>query len=148
VLGGVWGTASASPEPNRDGGNAFRGHRSRAGHRLVLDDSAHAKLVIAERGGALVAAGAFARAGSGPNAIEVARPPGGGDAGAAIATPRGDVELAATATLRIAAGRDVSIASTTTVDLEARRELTIAGANVAVTSRGSASVGAPVLELG
>src|SRR5687767_14145679 len=39
IVGGVWSKPDFSPEPNEDGGNNFRGYRSRAGHRLVFDDT-------------------------------------------------------------------------------------------------------------
>ncbi len=49
ILGGVWSKPDFSPEPNEDGKNNFRGYRSRTGHRLILDDSAKIKVVIADK---------------------------------------------------------------------------------------------------
>ena len=49
VLGGIWSKVDVSPEPNEDGKNNFRGYRSRSGHRLILDDTAKTKVVLADK---------------------------------------------------------------------------------------------------
>src|SRR3954465_2526540 len=49
IIGGVWSTPDFSPETNEDGKNNFRGYRSRAGHRLILDDTAKTKAVFADK---------------------------------------------------------------------------------------------------
>src|SRR3569623_2353441 len=68
LLGGVWSKADNSPEPNEDGKNNFRGYRSRAGARLLLDASDKTKVVLADKTGKnMVGVGNFAKAGAGPN---------------------------------------------------------------------------------
>jgi uncharacterized protein involved in type VI secretion and phage assembly len=148
VLGGAWTTTDPAPEPNRDGANAFRGYRSRGGHRLIVDDSSRGKVVVADRSGAMVAVGQLAAAGQGPNAIAAPRPADAADAGVAIAAPHGAVEVVAAATLQIDAGRDAVVSATTCIGVRAGGELRIAARVATIAARGSASLDAPEVELG
>jgi phage baseplate assembly protein gpV len=148
ALGGVWSSVDAAPEGNSDGANAFRGYRSRSGHRLVLDDSARGKVVVVDRGGALLAIGQFVAAGQGANGIAAPRPAGAADTGVAVAAPDGAIELVATTTLRITAGRDAVVTAATSIGVRAADALRIVTRVATVDGRGGASLDAPEVELG
>jgi uncharacterized protein involved in type VI secretion and phage assembly len=46
VIGALWSAKQKPPEKNADGANNFRVIKSRAGHRLIFDDTAGAERVI------------------------------------------------------------------------------------------------------
>ncbi|MBK9070911.1 MAG: hypothetical protein IPL79_07925 [Myxococcales bacterium] len=86
VLGGVWSAAMTPPETNEGEDNVFRGFRSRSAQRLTFDDSGKAKLVFVTAGGTgAFGMGAFAKDGSGDNAVELPRNNLVGDKGVALA---------------------------------------------------------------
>jgi uncharacterized protein involved in type VI secretion and phage assembly len=94
ILGGVWSKTDPSPEPNEDGKNNFRGYRSRAGHRMILDDSDKTKVVIADKTTKnVIGIGNFAKAGAGPNVCAVYKPPMSGDTGVSISSMEGTLEI-------------------------------------------------------
>ena len=94
ILGGVWSKTDPSPEPNEDGKNNFRGYRSRAGHRMILDDSDKTKVVIADKTTKnVIGIGNFAKAGAGPNVCAVYKPPMSGETGVSISSMEGTLEI-------------------------------------------------------
>jgi uncharacterized protein involved in type VI secretion and phage assembly len=96
ILGGVWSTKDESPEPNQDGKNNFRGYRSRAGHRLVLDDSSKVKVsFVTSTTKESLGVGEFAKDGAGPNAIQVFTPPMAGDKGISFSSMEGNLKITA-----------------------------------------------------
>lgn len=137
VLGGAWNSADPPPEANDDGKNNFRGYRSRSGHKLVFDDSAKAKVVFVEQSGQhVLGVGALAGAGgNSPNAIDVVRPGGAGDAGVALAAMEGDLQVACPdGTLTLDAGQDLTIRADTTVTIKAGGATSAEGNKVTITS--------------
>src|SRR5262249_60948242 len=82
VLGGVWNKTDKSPEENGNGKNDFRGYRSRAGSRVILDDSSNSKVMLADKTNKnVVAVGSFSKGGDGPNAAEAHKPGRAGSGG-------------------------------------------------------------------
>jgi uncharacterized protein involved in type VI secretion and phage assembly len=72
VIGCGWSQVDPPPEVNEDGKNNFRLIRSRAGHRMILDDSGKTKVVLTDMGDHhLIGLGQHAQEGSSPNAMEV-----------------------------------------------------------------------------
>lgn len=142
VLGGAWNASDEPPEVNDDGKNHFRGYRSRAGHRLIFDDSDQAKVTFVEQGGQqTIGVGKLAGAGgSSPNAVDVYRPGGVGDQGVAIASMDGALEVSCPdGTLTIDAGTDVTIRSASTLAIKAGGALTAKGGTVEVTATATAA---------
>ena len=137
VLGGVWSKPDHSPEPNEDGKNNFRGYRSRSGHRLILDDSEKAKVVVADKAGKLmVGVGNFAKAGAGPNTCAVFKPPMAGEVGVSISSLEGALELTCKdGTFKVTASSNVKMNAKTTIDVKATGDLKVDGTSAAkVTS--------------
>jgi uncharacterized protein involved in type VI secretion and phage assembly len=94
VLGGVWSKPDHPPEANEDGKNNFRGYRSRAGHRLILDDTAKTKVVVSDMTTDLmVGVGNWDEAGTGPNKCAVLKPKKAGTTGVSISSMKGNVEV-------------------------------------------------------
>jgi uncharacterized protein involved in type VI secretion and phage assembly len=133
VLGGVWSKPDQSPEPNEDGKNNFRGYRSRAGHRLILDDSDQTKVVFADKTGKhMVGIGNFAKAGAGPNVCAVFKPPMSGDAGVSIAAMEGTLEITCKdGALKMSAQQNIKINAKTTIDIKATGDLKVEGSTSA-----------------
>ena len=72
VIGAGWSKTDPPPEDNADGKNDFRLVKSRAQHRLILDDSSNTKVVLTDLGDKhMVDVGAHAASGSSPNAVDV-----------------------------------------------------------------------------
>jgi uncharacterized protein involved in type VI secretion and phage assembly len=135
ILGGVWSKPDFSPEPNEDGKNNFRGYRSRAGARLVFDDSGKVKVWFADKTGKnYLGVGDFAKDGAGPNVCEVFKPAMSGSSGVALATMEGKLETTAKTKLSVTA-KNIKINAKTTIDLKAGGDLTLeASSSIKVTS--------------
>jgi uncharacterized protein involved in type VI secretion and phage assembly len=133
VIGGVWSKPDASPEPNEDGKNNFRGYRSRSGHRLILDDTAKTKVVFADKTATLaVGIGNFAKDGQGPNVCAVFKPPMAGDVGVSFSSLQGNLELTCKAgTLKIEAGDTLKVSAKTTIEINATGDLKMDGSSTA-----------------
>ncbi len=137
VLGGVWSTKDNSPEPNEDGKNNFRGYRSRSGHRLLLDDSANTKVVLADKTAKnVIGLGKFAKEGAGPNVCAVFKPPMAGDGGVSISSMEGTFEITCkNGALKIEAKENIKVNAKTTIDIKATGDLKLEGSSQAsVTS--------------
>jgi uncharacterized protein involved in type VI secretion and phage assembly len=92
VIGGGWSEIDPPPEKNEDGKNNFRGIKSRAGHRMILDDSKKTKVVLTDVGDHhIVGLGQHSKDGAGPNAMEV--PAMGGGKGVAGTAVTGDLHV-------------------------------------------------------
>ena len=129
ILGGVWSTKDISPEPNEDGKNNFRGYRSRSGHRLILDDTAKTKVVIADKTGKnMVGIGNFAKDGAGPNVCAVYKPPMSGEVGVSFSSMEGTLEITCKdGALKVEAGENIKINAETTIDIKAGGNLSMKG---------------------
>ncbi len=92
VIGGGWSQIDLPPENNEEGKNNFRLIKSRAGHRMIFDDSKKTKVVLTDMGDHhLIGVGQHGKDGSSPNAMEVP----------AMGAGSGVSATAATGTLRI-----------------------------------------------
>jgi len=132
VLGGIWSKTDTAPEPVTDGKNEFRGYKSRAGHRFMLDDSDKKKVTLADKSDALqLTVGEFKKGGSGPNAHEVAVPQGGGSAGVAATSMSGEFKiLCPDGKLKIE-GKKVVVSATDSMDIKASGALKLDGGSQA-----------------
>ena len=133
ILGGVWSKPDFSPETNEDGKNNFRGYRSRAGHRLILDDSDKTKVVFADKTTKnMIGIGNFAKAGSGPNTCAVYKPPMSGDVGVSISSMEGTMEITCKdGALKVTAQQNIKINAKTTIDIKAGGDLKMDGSSAA-----------------
>lgn len=149
VLGGVWSTKDKSPEPNEDGKNNFRGYRSRAGHRLVLEDSAATKVYVADKtGDNVLGMGKFDKDSAGPNVCAVYKPPMSGASGVSISTMKGKLELTAKGKLKVT-GQNIKINAKTTMDIKAGGDLTFEGSSATkITSSSPSDYDSPEIEVG
>ena len=141
IIGGIWSTPDFSPETNEDGKNNFRGYRSRAGHRLILDDSDMVKVVVADKTTKnMIGIGNFAKAGAGPNICAVYKPPMSGDTGVSISTMEGKMEITCKdGKLSVTAQQNIKINAKTTIDVKAGGELKMDGSSQAKLTSGSPS---------
>jgi uncharacterized protein involved in type VI secretion and phage assembly len=149
VIGGVWSTPDFSPETNEDGKNNFRGYRSRAGHRLVLDDSpSGTKVWVADKTTKLmVGMGKFAKDGAGPNICAVWKPPMSGEAGVAIASMEGKMEITAKTKLTIK-GENIKFNIKTTFDMKAGSDIQMEGSSAAkLTSSDNSNYDSPKIDI-
>jgi len=149
VIGGVWSTPDNSPEPNEDGANNFRGYRSRAGHRLVFDDSkGGTKVWFADKTTKnMVGIGKFAKDGAGPNICAVWKPPMSGDTGVSVSTMEGKMEITAKTKLSIKA-QNIKISAKTTIDIKAGSDFQMEGSSAAkLTSSDVSNYDAPKIDI-
>ncbi len=150
VLGGVWSSKDISPEPNEDGKNNFRGFRSRAGHRLILDDTIKTKVVLADKTAKLmIGIGTFALAGTGPNKCAVFKPPMAGETGVPISTMEGAMEIICSqGKLSVTADKAIKINAKTTIEVKASQTIDINGtATAKLTSGQPANFDAPTIKI-
>lgn len=131
ILGGVWSTKDNSPEPNEDGKNNFRGYRSRSGHRLILDDTAKTKVVLADKTGKnMVGVGNFEKDGAGPNVCAVFIPPMAGTVGVSFSSMEGTLEITCKdGALKVEAGENIKINAETTIDIKAGGNISMKGSS-------------------
>jgi Type VI secretion system/phage-baseplate injector OB domain len=117
VIGGGWSQVDRPPEENQDGKNDFRLIRSRAGHRMVFDDSKKTKVVLSDMGDHhVIGLGQLGAQGSSPNAMEVP----------AMGAARGVAGTAATGALHVwcpkgkltVKGRAVEVTATDGADIK------------------------------
>ncbi len=151
IVGGAWSTPDHPPEANEDGKNNFRGYRSRAGHRMILDDSGKTKVVIADKTAKnVIGVGAFDKDGAGPNVCAVYKPPMSGDGGVSISTMEGKLLITCKqGTLKIKAEQNIKINVLTSVDLKAGTELKIEGQSATkITSTAPSNYDAPMVNIG
>jgi hypothetical protein len=150
IVGGVWSKADFAPEPNQDGANNFRGYRSRTGHRLILDDSAQVKVVLADKTATnVLGVGQFAKAGAGPNACAVYKPPMSAATGVALSTMEGKLELSCPdGALLVVADDSIKISSKTSIDVVAGSQLELDGTSeTKLHSDGASSYDASIVNV-
>jgi uncharacterized protein involved in type VI secretion and phage assembly len=141
VLGGIWSKVDNSPEPNEDGKNNFRGYRSRAGHRLILDDTGMTKVVLADKTGKeLFGLGTFAKDGAGPNVCAIYKPPMAGTSGVSFSSLDGTLELTCkNGKLTVTAQESIKINAKTSIDVKAGQDIKMDGTSAAKVTAGSPS---------
>lgn len=123
VLGGIWSKTDPPPEDNSAQKAEFKGYRSRAGSRVVFDDSSNGKVYFADKTDKnAVVVGSFQKGSSGPNARHGDVPPaitGSPQGGVSIASMEGEIQLTAKGKLKVEA-QNVEITSKTNVDIMAK----------------------------
>ena len=140
ILGGVWSKPDFSPEPNEDGKNNFRGYRSRAGARLIFDDSGKVKVTFSDKTAKnMVGIGNFDKDGAGPNTCAIFKPPMSGGTGVSVSTMEGKLEITAKGKLKVDAGQNIKINAKTTIDVKAGGDVTLEGQSAAKITSGSPS---------
>ncbi|HKE17907.1 MAG TPA: phage baseplate assembly protein V [Kofleriaceae bacterium] len=133
VIGGAWNQVDPPPEVNQDGKNNFRLIRSRAGHRLILDDSGKTKVVLSDVGDHhLIGLGQHKKEGSSPNAMEVP----------AMGASSGVSATAATGTLNVWCPKGKLTVKARAIEVTASEGADVKGGMVQLKATGSASMGA------
>lgn len=153
VIGGVWSTKDAPPETNTDGKNDFRVMKSRAGNRVLFDDSPSGKVVLNDASQQhLVAVGVHRPGGQGRNATPVATAPTvttSGGQGVSIAALSGALEvLCPDGALRIEAPV-IEVTAADGLDLSAGGDLSLnASGTMAIGASGPGVIAGGLLKLG
>lgn len=139
VLGGIWSTQDKAPEGNEDGKNHFRGFRSRAGHRMILDDSAKGKFVVADKtGNLMLGIGNFDSDGTGPNKCAVHKPPMSATGGISMTSKQGTFDVSCpSGKLSIKADDSVKFNVKTKVEISAGSDLKATGDSAVKLTAGS-----------
>lgn len=131
VLGGIWSKTDTPPEDNSGGKNDFRGFKSRAGARFVLDDSTMGKVAFADKSDENgVVVGAFGSGGSGDNTRQASTPAacnGAKQDGVAVWSAKGKMSISVKGKLKVSA-MNVELIADTTVDLKAGANASVKGA--------------------
>jgi uncharacterized protein involved in type VI secretion and phage assembly len=150
VIGGVWSKPDFSPETNEDGKNNFRGYRSRSGHRLILDDTAKTKVVVADKTAKnMLGIGNFDKDGAGPNVCAIYKPPMSGDTGVALSTMEGKLNITCKDGKLAIQAENIKINAKTTLELKAGGELSMKGSSAAkVTSSSPSNYDASKINIG
>lgn len=144
VVGGVWNKAARPPEVNEDGKNNFRGYCSRAGHRLIFDDSDKPKVVLAGKTNRnrhdqankhVVGIGNFPKAGAGQNVCEVFQTLANSKMGVAISATGGSatLEIACKGALTVTA-ETITLNAEDKLEVKADGKVTMDGSTVKLSS--------------
>lgn len=135
VLGGIWSSSDKTPENNSGGKNDFRGYRSRAGSRMILDDSSSGKMVFSDKTNKnVLAVGNFATGGSGDNTAAPPKPAGAGAGGVVLAAMDGKLNITCPQGKLSVEGLQIKMTAATDVLMKATGDLTVEGAMTSVTS--------------
>lgn len=117
VIGSGWSQVDPPPENNENGKNDFRLIRSRAGHRMILDDSGKTKVVLTDMGDHhLVGLGQHGADGSSPNAMEV--PAMGASSGVSATSATGTLNVWCPNGKLTVKGRAVEVTATEGADVK------------------------------
>jgi uncharacterized protein involved in type VI secretion and phage assembly len=130
VIGALWSAKQKPPEKNADGQNNFRVIKSRAGHRLIFDDTKGAERVIlvdkSKKNKILL-----------DSANKVVT----------IETASGDIEITAKAAVRLH-GKDVNVTTTGAIQGKGGMKLTIATkATINVKASGTLTIQAANIQM-
>ncbi|MBL0219034.1 MAG: hypothetical protein IPQ07_34845 [Myxococcales bacterium] len=149
IIGGVWSKPDFSPEPNEDGKNNFRGYRSRAGARLIFDDSSKVKITFSDKTAKnMVGVGNFGKDGAGPNVCAIYKPPMSGETGISVSTMEGKLEITAKGKLKVDAGQNIKINAEKTIDVKAGGDVMIDGQSATkITSASNSNYDAPQMKI-
>ncbi|HUH02717.1 MAG TPA: phage baseplate assembly protein V [Kofleriaceae bacterium] len=97
IIGGSWNHVDTPPEVNENGKNDFRFIKSRAGHRLLFDDSSKTKIALTDfNNGNSIGVGEFGEGGDSPNKFEIKAPSainGSPQKGVGVTSSEGDVNI-------------------------------------------------------
>ena len=140
VLGGVWNKTDKTPEDNANGKNDFRGYRSRAGSRVVLDDSSNGKVMLADKTNKnVVAVGKFAKGGDGDNASDIPRPSDAGSGGVLVAAMDGKLNITCKNGKLTATGTQIKVQAQNAVEMKSGADLIFDGGMTQVVASGNAN---------
>jgi uncharacterized protein involved in type VI secretion and phage assembly len=143
IIGGIWSKADSSPEPNQDGANNFRGYRSRAGSRIVMDDSSSGKVYFADKTDKnSVTVGSFGKGGSGANARAAPTAKAinaAAQSGVSIASEEGEVQITAKGKLKIDA-QNVEFQGEQSTDVKADGNAELEGAMATIVAKGQLKI--------
>jgi uncharacterized protein involved in type VI secretion and phage assembly len=148
VIGGGWNQKDKPPETNEDGKNDFRLIKSRARHRLILDDSSSTKVVLTDLGDLhMIDVGSHASSGSSPNALNV--PALGADQGVSAVAVSGTLNLwCPNGTLRVQA-LSMEVTATESADIKGGSKVAFEGSTGAsMIGTGSAKLQGGTIKLG
>jgi phage baseplate assembly protein gpV len=136
VVGGAWSETDNPPETNEDGKNNYRLIKSRAGHRLLFDDSpGKIKIALIDRTDSnFVGCGHFPEGADSPNKFELKAP--SGDKGVAIASMEGDVDIHCPKGKFSVASKGVEMTTEQACEIKAGGELTLEGGQMQLSSTG------------
>lgn len=141
VMGGVWSKEDEPPDTNEDGKNDYRFIKSRAGARLLFDDSSNAKVVLTDHKDEQYLGVGKLGAGSGPSALEVSVPQGGGTSGVGAVSVGGGINLwCPNGKLTITAKMDCKITASDKLDIKSGGDMTIKGALGTASASGNAKL--------
>lgn len=131
VIGGMWNSTDTPPEVNENGNNDFRFIKSRAGHRLLFDDSSNTKIVLTDgKNKNYVGIGKFDKGGDGPNAMAIEAPDainGSPSKGVCIVSAEGTVNLWAPNGKITIKSKDVEFTSSDKTEIKAGGDMTLEG---------------------
>jgi uncharacterized protein involved in type VI secretion and phage assembly len=138
VLGGIWSKVDKAPEENGSGKNDFRGYRSRAGSRIVLDDSSNGKVMFADKTNKnVVCVGSFSKGGDGDNASAPPKPAGGGSSGVLTAAVDGKLNVTCkNGKLKVSAIQ-IKVTGKSGVEMKAGGDLSFEGAMTQINASGN-----------
>ncbi len=145
VVGALWNKTDEPPEKNENGKNDFRLIKSRAGHRLLFDDSAETKVVLADfKNEQYVGVGAFGSGGAGPNVMALDAPTGingSSKEGVAFVSASGTINLwAPNGKLEVKA-KDIELTAGDAAEVSSGQDMTLEGTMGAVTASQKAEFG-------
>jgi phage baseplate assembly protein gpV len=148
VIGGMWNKTDEPPEVNENGKNDFRFIKSRAGHRLLFDDSSSTSVVLTDNGNAnYLGCGTFAAGGDGPNKMEIDGP--GGSKGVGVTSAGGTLNVwCPNGTLKVSC-KDAEVTAGDGLDLKAAGDVTLEGGmSTTVDASGEMKVNGSKVKIG
>lgn len=142
IVGGIWNEKDKPPDVNENGKNDFRFIKSRAGSRLLFDDSDKTKTVLADfDNGNSIGAGQFAEGGDSPNKFEIKAPTainGNPEKGVGATSSEGDVNIwCPNGTLTIKA-KHAELTASDKAELKAGGAMTLEGGSQGIVNGSSA----------
>jgi uncharacterized protein involved in type VI secretion and phage assembly len=140
VLGGVWSATDKPPEET----NEFRGFRSRAGNRMVMDDTSNGKVYFNEKSDKIgVVVGSFQKGGGGLQAKEAPAPKvvngSAATEGVNFYIMEGDLEITAKGKITVTAGTHIDVVSDQNFDCKASSDATYEADGLATYSGGGSA---------
>jgi phage baseplate assembly protein gpV len=131
IIGGVWSSVDKPPEVNENGKNDFRFIKSRAGHRMLLDDSPKTKVVLTDFNDTnYVGVGNYPEGGDSPNKMKLETPSpiyGSPEKGVAVCSMQGTVNVWCPKGTLTIKGKDIEITASQKANVKAGGELKLEG---------------------
>lgn len=131
IIGGVWSSVDKPPEDNANGKNDFRFIKSRAGHRMLLDDSDKTKVVLTDYTNTnYVGVGHYPEGGDSPNKMKLETPSpinGNPEKGVAVCSMQGKVNVWCPNGTLTVKGKDIEVTASQKINIKAGGELKLEG---------------------